>query len=138
MDAPVRRVPLYSLAVNWLLAGLNLRERDAVNPDDTVEPGATQVWEFRISPTPWAEHGPSRPPARTAVPRAVAYRGRQQSPFAGIVDSAADDTVLVLPGETVRIQVTFSRFPGLYLYHCHILEHQDMGMTRNFRITAPA
>ena len=24
---------------------------------------------------------------------------------------------------------------GLYLYHCHILEHEDMGMMRNFRIT---
>ena len=44
------------------------------------------------------------------------------------------DTVLVLPGETVRVQVTFSRYPGLYLYHCHILEHEDMGMMRNFRI----
>ena len=42
-----------------------------------------------------------------------------------------------LPGETVRIQVTFSRFPGLYLYHCHILEHEDMGMMRNFRISTP-
>jgi FtsP/CotA-like multicopper oxidase with cupredoxin domain len=30
--------------------------------------------------------------------------------------------------------VTFSEYPGLYLYHCHILEHEDMGMMRNFRI----
>ena len=45
------------------------------------------------------------------------------------------DTVLVLPGETVRVQVTFTRHPGLYLYHCHILEHEDMGMMRNFRVT---
>jgi FtsP/CotA-like multicopper oxidase with cupredoxin domain len=41
-----------------------------------------------------------------------------------------------LPGETVRVQVTFSDHPGLYLYHCHILEHEDMGMMRNFRIRA--
>ena len=41
-----------------------------------------------------------------------------------------------LPGEAVRVQVTFSRYPGLYLYHCHILEHEDMGMMRNFRIHA--
>ena len=46
--------------------------------------------------------------------------------------------MLVLPGETVRVQVTFSKHPGLYLYHCHILEHEDMGMMRNFRINAPA
>jgi FtsP/CotA-like multicopper oxidase with cupredoxin domain len=43
--------------------------------------------------------------------------------------------VLVLPGEAVRVQVTFTRHPGLYLYHCHILEHEDMGMMRNFRVT---
>jgi FtsP/CotA-like multicopper oxidase with cupredoxin domain len=54
---------------------------------------------------------------------------------AGIVDGGWRDTVLVLPGETVRVQVTFTRHPGLYLYHCHILEHEDMGMMRNFRVT---
>jgi FtsP/CotA-like multicopper oxidase with cupredoxin domain len=53
----------------------------------------------------------------------------------GIVDGGWRDTVLVLPGETVRVQVTFTHHPGLYLYHCHILEHEDMGMMRNFRVT---
>ena len=37
-----------------------------------------------------------------------------------------------------QLQVTFSQLPGLYLYHCHILEHEDMGMMRNFRITGRA
>ena len=53
----------------------------------------------------------------------------------GLVDDGWTDTVLVLPNETVRAQITFSRHPGLFLYHCHILEHEDMGMMRNFRIT---
>jgi FtsP/CotA-like multicopper oxidase with cupredoxin domain len=52
----------------------------------------------------------------------------------GVSDAGWMDSVVVLPGETVRIQVTFSNCPGLYLYHCHILEHEDMGMMRNFRI----
>ena len=51
------------------------------------------------------------------------------------VDAGWRDTVLVLPGETVRAYATFTRHPGLYLYHCHILEHEDMGMMRNFRVT---
>ena len=42
--------------------------------------------------------------------------------------------MLVLPGETVRIKISFTRHRGLYLYHCHILEHEDMGMMRNFRV----
>ena len=53
----------------------------------------------------------------------------------GIVDDGWRDTVLVLPGETVRVQVTFTKHAGLYLYDCHILEHEDMGMMRNFRVS---
>jgi FtsP/CotA-like multicopper oxidase with cupredoxin domain len=56
----------------------------------------------------------------------------------GIHDAGWQDTVLVLPGEKVRVQIRFSSLPGLYLYHCHILEHEDMGMMRNSRITPPA
>ncbi|MBM3750669.1 MAG: hypothetical protein FJW21_05740 [Acidimicrobiia bacterium] len=32
------------------------------------------------------------------------------------------------------MQVPFTSHPGLYLYHCHILEHEDMGMMRNFKV----
>jgi FtsP/CotA-like multicopper oxidase with cupredoxin domain len=52
----------------------------------------------------------------------------------GLVDDGWHDTVLVLPGESVRIQLHFSQYPGLYLYHCHNLEHEDLGMMRNFQI----
>jgi len=54
---------------------------------------------------------------------------------AGLIDEGWHDTVLVLPNETVRILVTFSDYRGLFLYHCHILEHEDMGMMRNYRLT---
>jgi hypothetical protein len=30
--------------------------------------------------------------------------------------------------------VRTSRYPGLFLYHCHNLEHEDMGMMRNYRL----
>ncbi|MCB0114480.1 MAG: multicopper oxidase domain-containing protein, partial [Caldilineaceae bacterium] len=30
----------------------------------------------------------------------------------------------------------FEDFTGLYLYHCHILEHEDMGMMRNYLVQA--
>ena len=38
------------------------------------------------------------------------------------------DTVLVPTGESVRIRVRFSDFPGKTVYHCHILDHEDLGM----------
>jgi FtsP/CotA-like multicopper oxidase with cupredoxin domain len=52
----------------------------------------------------------------------------------GLIDTGWHDTVLILPGDTVRLQMRFTAHPGLYLYHCHILEHEDMGMMRNFRV----
>ena len=46
-------------------------------------------------------------------------------------DLGSKDTVLVWPGESVRIAIDFSHpFAGeqLYLLHCHNLEHEDGGM----------
>ena len=36
------------------------------------------------------------------------------------------------PGEMVGIAMTFSPYPGRYIYHCHILEHEDHEMMRPF------
>ena len=44
------------------------------------------------------------------------------------------DTVMVLTGETVELLVEF-RHPGLFMYHCHILEHEDMGMMGQFNVS---
>ena len=45
------------------------------------------------------------------------------------------DTVVVYPGEVVRIIATFDK-PGYYLWHCHILEHEDFDMMRRFQVVA--
>jgi FtsP/CotA-like multicopper oxidase with cupredoxin domain len=113
----------------------------AVAPEETVAAGSTQVWELdnlagmmgMQAAHPIHLHGPQ-----------FRVLGRQRRPDAGqertavsegLADDGWKDTVLVMPGETVRILVTFTRYTGLYLYHCHILEHEDMGMMRNFRVT---
>ena len=46
------------------------------------------------------------------------------------------DTIGVNPGETVRILVKFD-LPGIYMYHCHILEHEDGGMMAQIEIVDP-
>lgn len=53
------------------------------------------------------------------------------------VDKGWKDTVLVYPGETVDVLVKFSEYKGLYLFHCHNLEHEDDGMMLNFEIIDP-
>ncbi len=38
------------------------------------------------------------------------------------------DTVLVRSGERVKIRIAFKDFSGETVYHCHILDHEDLGM----------
>jgi FtsP/CotA-like multicopper oxidase with cupredoxin domain len=54
----------------------------------------------------------------------------------GFNDSGWKDTFLIMPGETVTLLVRHSSYPGMYVYHCHNLVHEDMGMMRNFRLDA--
>ncbi len=132
---PVRQIPLTFQAMQWKLAGRSF-EMDNVTADETVTAGSTHLWEFINTggmmgmqmAHPIHVHGRQfRVVNRSGGNPANTLRD-------GLVDSGWMDTVLVLPNETVRVQITFGRHPGLFLYHCHILEHEDMGMMRNFRI----
>lgn len=53
----------------------------------------------------------------------------------GFIHNGWKDTVLVMPGEEVEIIKPFQDYTGLFLYHCHNLEHEDMGMMRNFYVS---
>ncbi len=46
------------------------------------------------------------------------------------------DTIRVNPNEIVEIAVRFTTYAGRYMYHCHILEHEDRDMMRPF-VTTP-
>jgi spore coat protein A len=41
------------------------------------------------------------------------------------------DTVICPPGMVTRVVATFNR-PGKYVYHCHILSHEEHSMMRWF------
>jgi len=56
-------------------------------------------------------------------------RGRVEPWEAGI-----KDTVLVFPNERVEVAIQFPRHRGLFLMHCHNLEHEDMGMMANVAV----
>src|SRR6266566_3839515 len=47
------------------------------------------------------------------------------------------DTIRVNPNEIVEIAVRFTTYSGRYMYHCHILEHEDRDMMRPFVTMAP-
>jgi FtsP/CotA-like multicopper oxidase with cupredoxin domain len=132
---PVRRVPLAFQRMEWLLGGRTFGLSD-VAPEETVAVGSTHVWEFANLANGMGMEAAHPIHMHGRQFRVVDRRGgRTNTLRAGVVDDGWRDTVLVLPGESVRVQVTFTRHPGLYLYHCHILEHEDMGMMRNFHVT---
>ncbi len=59
---------------------------------------------------------------------------RDGTPASG-TDLGWKDTFLIQPGETVRIIGKFEDVnKGDYMYHCHILEHEDAGMMGYFRV----
>jgi len=51
----------------------------------------------------------------------------------GAWESGWKDTVLVNPSEIVRVIVPFEDYAGYYPYHCHVLEHEDHDMMRQFQ-----
>ena len=49
-------------------------------------------------------------------------------------ETGLKDTVLLFPRERVEVAVRFDDHPGLFLLHCHNLEHEDMGMMLNLEV----
>ncbi|HEY5697277.1 MAG TPA: multicopper oxidase domain-containing protein, partial [Acidimicrobiales bacterium] len=43
------------------------------------------------------------------------------------------DTVIAYPGQVTRVRVRFNT-PGQYVWHCHIVEHEDNEMMRPYRV----
>jgi FtsP/CotA-like multicopper oxidase with cupredoxin domain len=52
-------------------------------------------------------------------------------------DKGWKDTVLVNPNEIVSVLAKFNDYSGIYLLHCHNLEHEDDGMMLNIQIESP-
>ncbi|GJQ30759.1 MAG: hypothetical protein HBSAPP03_26430 [Phycisphaerae bacterium] len=48
------------------------------------------------------------------------------------------DTVRANPWQITRVIARFQNFGGRFAYHCHILEHEDNEMMRQFEVCGPA
>ncbi|MFP8489736.1 multicopper oxidase family protein [Gracilimonas sp. Q87] len=94
--------------------------------DERVAQGSTEIWEFVNNsnvPHPMHVH-------------AVQFKVLDRSGTRGLIptESGWKDTVLVMPGETVRTIMKFDAQKGMYVFHCHNLEHEDNGMMANLEI----
>ena len=48
-------------------------------------------------------------------------------------EAGRKDTVIAYPDEITRVKARFDR-PGLFVWHCHIVEHEDNEMMRPYRV----
>jgi bilirubin oxidase len=54
------------------------------------------------------------------------------------IEAGRKDTVLLWPNDRVRIISRFADYTGIYMYHCHMLEHEDDGMMGQFEVVNEA
>ncbi len=123
--------------MTWLLNGRTF-EMEEVAPNEIVRLGDLEVWEFvnesrhMLMPHPMHVHAVQfQVIQREVLPEFAAQYDVVKD---GYVDEGWKDTVLLMPGERVKILMKFEKYTGLFLYHCHNLEHEDRGMMRNFLI----
>jgi FtsP/CotA-like multicopper oxidase with cupredoxin domain len=132
-----RRFQVSMAMMRWMLNGSSF-DMSEVAPNERIKRGVTEDWEFSNLGSMMAvahpihiHGGQFQIVARTLV---AGSRAPASTVNDGLVDRGWKDTFLLMPGERVRVRVRFPRHEGLFLYHCHNLEHEDMGMMRNFRV----
>jgi bilirubin oxidase len=59
--------------------------------------------------------------------------GHRHARSAERTETGFKDTVIAYPGEITRIRAKFD-LPGRYVWHCHIVEHEDNEMMRPYRV----
>lgn len=95
--------------------------------DYQVKQGEIELWEFQNEGD--AIHGMHVHGTQFQIIERLYGTGPIQP-----TDIGWKDTVLVGPNETVRILVRFNAYKGIYLMHCHNLEHEDDGMMVNIEV----
>lgn len=129
------RPKVFRITAGGMRWGVNGRsfEMTAHTAEETARLGTTEVWEFdnrtMMAHAMHVHQSPFQVLGRTG--------GAGEGVADGIVERGAWlDTVLVMPGERVRLIKRFDHYPGLFLYHCHMLEHEDAGLMRNYFVQA--
>jgi FtsP/CotA-like multicopper oxidase with cupredoxin domain len=140
-----RAPKVFNITMGMMAWGINGRsfEMEGVTTAETVRLDTAEIWEFRND----AETGMMGMMAHAMHVHGLQFRvlersierrfsSGRNSVSAGYVDAGWKDTVLVMPGERVRLLLRFEHYDGLYLYHCHMLEHEDSGLMRNYLVNA--
>jgi FtsP/CotA-like multicopper oxidase with cupredoxin domain len=123
-SATRRTFRFQSMMINHTING---RAFDMERIDERVPFGETEVWSF-VNDSAFAH------PVHL---HATHFRVLSRSGGRGEVmpwEAGRKDTVLLYPFESIDVSVRFTEQRGLFLLHCHNLEHEDMGMMANILV----
>ncbi|NSW53267.1 MAG: multicopper oxidase domain-containing protein [Anaerolineae bacterium] len=147
--AKTRSFVLEFKRMNWTINGRTF-DMKAVADDEKVKLGESELWLITNQPGTMMHGGMMGGSMSEEMAHPIHIHGLQflildrqirpekekewETVQAGYVDSGWKDTVLIMPGESVKLLLRFEDFTGLYMYHCHNLEHEDLGMMRNYQV----
>jgi len=109
--------------------GINGRVFSMQRVDFEVKSGTTEYWRVRnIAGGPSSFHPFHVHATQFQI---VEFNGRKPSSL----QEGLHDTILLKSGDEAVLAVPFDKsLKGLYMYHCHLLEHEDAGMMGQFNI----
>lgn len=122
---------MHTMSSNNMYNGMfkiNNKVFDLSRIDESVKLNDTEVWEITnksqmAMPHPFHIHG---------VQFQILSKNSKEP---SLNEKGWKDTVLVQPDETVKIIVKFKN-KGMFMYHCHTLEHEDLGMMGIFEVNS--
>ena len=127
----------FILSAMQMSSGMNMTSMHQINGktfdknriDEIVAANTTEIWEFDNfqghEPHPIHLHG-----VHFQVLERNGGRGQLIAS-----ESGWKDTVLLLPQEKIKLIVPFAALTGVFVFHCHNLEHEDDGMMLQYHLS---
>lgn len=109
---------------------INGKQMDMDRIDEELKLNSTEIWEISNASSGMMGGGMAHPFHAHGVQFQILDRDGNPPPAN---EMGWKDTILVASGEKVRAIATFDK-KGLFMYHCHILEHEDAGMMGQFKV----
>jgi spore coat protein A, manganese oxidase len=107
---------------------VNGKPYDPHRVDLKVPLGSTETWLLRnVSPITHYIH------IHEEQWHTIAYDGKKPPPW----QRGLEDTWRIDPGESVKVAAKFTDYTGVFMIHCHMLNHEDDGMMAQFAVVKP-
>ncbi len=124
----VTRTKTVELDAMGMFVAIDGKQFDPARIDSEINQGEYQIWEVSVNSGMMSTPGHPFHIHSTQF-RVISINGAAPP----LNDQGYKDTVYVRNGETVQLLVKFDH-KGLFMYHCHILEHEEAGMMATLRV----